>query len=1004
MADKDLSVKLKIEGDASSAKSAVETTDKSLQGLSSSGKQATTSTESLNQAFAKLGVRSARQIETDLLEVNQTLMVLARRSDVTGAEFDRAFAAAQVRIKQLRAELDGASGDVAQVGKRAEGMLGMLTSLGKGFVGVELARQFVSVNVELENIERTFKVISGSSEQAAKELEYVRDVADRLGLPILAVGKAYADLSAATKGTAVEGDATRAVFEAVSRSMSMAGKSSADIEGALLALSQMASKGTVAMEELRGQLGERLPGALNAVADGFGITTAELIKLVESGQLTTEELFPALTAGLNKLYGATGSMSSQTETLTQKWAHLKNSVDSWFKMIGDSGAMTVFRGGLDALEVGAVRLTASVESAAGKFKVLFKATDDSNGNVKKFVDLVKTGFSEVEKEAQDKLVKVAMHNSVMAATLDESGKRALEAAKSQAQNAASTEKGGAAAAGATPKWIALKTAFNAKDDAAEKASKQAINHSEAVKAEAEAGLALANALGSEAEKRQAKVNASRMEAAALAEVANHRREELNLARQQLAALEKEVDARNGGTDAQKKQLAELKKTIEAREAEADKAAGQARSAAIVAAQADVEAQAHENNSARVLELKASYEAAAVSLEILRAQKTAGVDVTAQLEEAEIKVGQAATLYRDALADQQREIQQNLSLKQSQISVDQAGVRLAIEQQRTILEVARARGDERSAAAATLEIKKLEIKLAELTAQAKKAEADAILQSVQVRRDELRATGDLTAAKEAELKAQEAGAKVKQVEAQIAGETAKRMRELSEAYLQAGDGAGKLGTQSRDAAGDIDRIGDSAGRASDALDRLRRRQTAGSGNTSFGGKELSFDQMKAFGMSDSEIQNVISNRTTSDEEKAAGIVKRGSVTENIDHKQLAAEKGIYGDAADTFSKLLDQEMNKQMALLKDYTKSQNMMSVERYRTVFDGYFNRAVDNAAQETKKQQRQEKAQKQKTTVEINIPGNKSREIEVADASQANALSDILKQLGSTASRSRML
>ena len=48
------------------------------------------------------------------------------------------------------------------------------------------------------------------------------------------------------------------------------------------ALAQMASKGTVSMEELRQQLGDRLPGALGLAAKGLGITEQELIKLVSA--------------------------------------------------------------------------------------------------------------------------------------------------------------------------------------------------------------------------------------------------------------------------------------------------------------------------------------------------------------------------------------------------------------------------------------------------------------------------------------------------------------------------------------------------------------------------------------------------------------------------------------------------------------------------------------------------------------------------------------------------
>ena len=73
---------------------------------------------------------------------------------------------------------------------------------------------------------------------------------------------------------------------------------------ALDALGQMASKGTVSMEELRQQLGDSLPGATAIAAKGLGLTTSELTKLVESGQLSTEQFFPAFRRGLEETFGS----------------------------------------------------------------------------------------------------------------------------------------------------------------------------------------------------------------------------------------------------------------------------------------------------------------------------------------------------------------------------------------------------------------------------------------------------------------------------------------------------------------------------------------------------------------------------------------------------------------------------------------------------------------------------------------------------------------------------
>lgn len=789
----------------------------------------------VNTSLSSLGVRSAKQIEADLLKVNQTLQALASNSKTSGADFDRAFAAGQARIKQLRAELNGASGDVEHIARKADNMLGLMGSLGVAFSGAALAREFLRVNVELENTERTFRAVTGSVAAASQEMEYARDVANRLGLEQIATAKSYADLLAATKGTAAEGAPTRAVFESVSRAMSVAGKSAAETSGALNALSQMASKGVVQMEELRGQLGDRLPGALKATADGLGISTAQLIKLVESGRMTAEELFPALAAGLDKLYGSTGAAAEQTETLTQKWEHFKNGVTDAFKAIGDAGAVNAMKYALEGLETVVVTTSVMVVALGKDIGIFLASLANGDIGLKGFSQRARDAFAEVENEARDKLVKTAAHNRVMAATLDDTGQKALAAAKAQAQAAAEAAQAGAAAATASNGWTKLNVVFGELEETTEKATKQAVANVEARKAEGAAAVELANAFGTEVQKRQAKIEATQRDAEATQQLAERRREELATYKGHLEALQKEVDAKGKATDAQQKVIDELKKTIEARQADADKAAGQARSSAVAAAAAQSESAAYADNSARLGELKAAYEQASAAVDTLRAKKAAGANVTAELAAAELKAGQAAALYRDALADQVVAIQANASAKQSAISIDQAGIRLEIARQQSIHDVAKAMGDEQAAAGALVQIKQMEIQLAVLTAQAKRAEGIAALEVVKAKRAELEASGQLTPAKIAELKAQEAAAQVKQVEADIADVTAERMRQLAGVTSDSAAGAER-------ASGSYDKLADSlkgvesaANGASNGLSSVGVRNASGSSLGKVGGQ-------------------------------------------------------------------------------------------------------------------------------------------------------------------------
>lgn len=688
------------------------------------------STTRLNRAFNTLNIRSADQIDAEILEINQALLALAKRADLTGAEFDRAFGAAQQRLHALKQEAAGGGEALDDVGKRAGNASALLGKLGLAFGGLELARQFVTVNAELENIERSFRAVTGSVERSAAEMDYARGVAVRLGVEQLSTAKSYASLMAATKGTASEGEKTRQIFESVTRAMSLAGKSSADTEGALLALQQMANKGVVAMEELRGQLGERLPGALNATADGLGITTAQLIKLVETGQMTADELFPALAAGLNKLY-----KEASTETLSQEWQHFKAAVQDAYEQIGDAGVVDVLKTALEGMEAVVFGVSTGIVAMGKNIGVLTAALANGDIGVNGFSENAKKAFAEIEEEVRQRTVRIAQHNTLVAAGLDETGKKMLDSARQQSETTTT----------AASDWTRLNVAYNTVKDSGDAATKQAQKLVEATKASGEASTAAAAAMGGEADQRRAKAAAALADADALAALAERRREELAMADGHVAALQAEAAAAGGATEQQQKVIDGLIKTADARRVESQEATAQAERAQYAASAAKVEA--------------AAYEALRGSL--------------SQWSQA----------------------------RQAQMSLDQASIRLAIEQKRTTLEVAKAKGDELGAARALIEMKRLEIKLAELTAAAKRAEADATLAAVKAEREALAAKGQLSAAKEAELKASEAGARVKQVEAQIAGETAKRLRDLAQATSFSGGAA-------MQAAGQYDGLADS----------------------------------------------------------------------------------------------------------------------------------------------------------------------------------------------------
>lgn len=201
-------------------------------------------------------------------------------------------------------------------------------ALGTLAVG-EFLRQSVQAAIELETITR--KLTNTLGEQgAAGALNFTRGLADDLGLSFKTLAQTFSSFTAAATAANVPIETQRDLFAAVSKAAQQLGLSDDELSGSLLALQQVASKGTVQMEELRGQLGERLPIAFAAAARGLGLTQQELIKLVESGKLTADQFFPALTKGLNELTAS----ADGTPTAAQNIAKFQNALDDLKTTIG----------------------------------------------------------------------------------------------------------------------------------------------------------------------------------------------------------------------------------------------------------------------------------------------------------------------------------------------------------------------------------------------------------------------------------------------------------------------------------------------------------------------------------------------------------------------------------------------------------------------------------------------------------------------------------------------
>jgi len=136
---------------------------------------------------------------------------------------------------------------------------------------------------EIRRLDVALQGVTKSDKEFIKAKKIIASVSDGLNVPIKAASKQFTTLSASVIGAGGSVDDAELVFRGVSEAIKATGGDAEDVQSAIRAMSQIFGKGKVSAEELQGQLGERLPGAVVKFADATGRTLPQLQKDLRDG-------------------------------------------------------------------------------------------------------------------------------------------------------------------------------------------------------------------------------------------------------------------------------------------------------------------------------------------------------------------------------------------------------------------------------------------------------------------------------------------------------------------------------------------------------------------------------------------------------------------------------------------------------------------------------------------------------------------------------------------------
>ncbi|EHP6499937.1 tape measure protein, partial [Escherichia coli] len=182
-------------------------------------------------------------------------------------------------------------------GDRAANSLDSLSSAAVKTAGAFISFQAVlsayqrvmEVGLQRASSERSIDFVFG--DQSTQVKKFIQDLTQITGMDTTETQAQFASFGASAKNTmGLEG--SEELFKNLTGYARLMGRSDEQIQRALTAVSQMASKGQVMAEELKGQLSEALPGATQAFAKALGLTEKQLFDKMKNGDVKASDALP----------------------------------------------------------------------------------------------------------------------------------------------------------------------------------------------------------------------------------------------------------------------------------------------------------------------------------------------------------------------------------------------------------------------------------------------------------------------------------------------------------------------------------------------------------------------------------------------------------------------------------------------------------------------------------------------------------------------------------------
>ncbi|MFS3251056.1 tape measure protein [Escherichia coli] len=304
----------------------------------------------------------------------------AKAGSMDNSKFNEKLAQLNTSVREAIAKARGHTSTSIN-GDRAANSLDSLSSAAVKTAGAFISFQAVlsayqkimEVGLQRASSERSIDFVFG--DQSTQVKKFIQDLTQITGMDTTETQAQFASFGASAKNTmGLEG--SEELFKNLTGYARLMGRSDEQIQRALTAVSQMASKGQVMAEELKGQLSEALPGATQAFAKALGLTEKQLFDKMKNGDVKASDALPKFAKELGSQIDSRGGWKAIQDSTQTMLGNLKN---TWNNSLTD-----IFRGSEDGLQDFTRSLTTLLNSLGGSGKSLGESlgslmTDMSHG-------------------------------------------------------------------------------------------------------------------------------------------------------------------------------------------------------------------------------------------------------------------------------------------------------------------------------------------------------------------------------------------------------------------------------------------------------------------------------------------------------------------------------------------------------------------------------------------------------------------------------------------------